>query len=529
MVMAVLAGLSVMAQSRGMLCKSDISYISPSDKSSYRQEKCKLDVWYPENAQDSQVLVWLHGGGLTGGEKYFPNEFAGQNIIVVSVNYRLSPEAECPAYIEDAAEAVAWVVKNIKSFGGDPRKINVSGHSAGGYLTLMLCLDKSYLQKHGIDADSIEGYYPVSGESITHFTVRGENNIPYLTRLIDKYAPIYHSRKIGAKLALFTGDRKLELPARCEENIYLKDALERDGNEKIPMFEFEGFDHNTCVHPASLLILKHMNGSDPQTVFKETIFTQSEAVRARYETLVDIPYVSEDEPSGYRKERCLLDIHYPKDQKNCKVLVWFHGGGLKSGIKEIPEAMMYGDVVVVSVDYRFSPEVKAPAYIEDAAAAVAWVHKHIAEYNGNPDDIFVSGASAGGYLTLMLAMDKHYLADAGYDADKISGYISLTGQTSRHTALNDEAGLDEHYKVVADELSPLANARNCTPPVWLITGERGIDRPTRYAQNLYLYAVLKSMGKENVSHYGISGYGHGGAGYEGSMIMRRILDFTPAK
>ena len=258
------------------------------------------------------------------------------------------------------------------------------------------------------------------------------------------------------------------------------------------------------------------------------VFAQSKEVKGKYETLRNISYVDKNEPSGYKKERCLLDIHYPKAKDAEKVLIWFHGGGLTSGQKELPGSMMYGNFVVVGVEYRFSPHVQAPAYIEDAAEAVAWVHRHIAEYGGNPDSIYISGASAGGYLTLMLAMDEHYLKDAGYDADKVAGYVSLTGQTARHTAINDEEGVS-HYKVIADQYSPLHKARNCVPPVWLITGERGLDRPTRYAQNLYLYAVLRSMGKENVTQYQVNGFGHGGSGYEGCMIMKRILGYKASK
>ena len=240
----------------------DISYISDSDTSAYRRERCKLDIYYPEGAKDSQVLIWFHGGGLNSGNKQFPWGFQGKNICLVSVNYRLAPRAKAPDYIVDAAEAVAWVFKNIEKYGGSAKRINISGHSAGGYLTLILCLDKSYLSRYGIDADDVEGYYPISGETITHFTIREEMGIPFLTPYIDQYAPIFHSRKLGTKLVLFTGDRRLELPARCEENMYLKDALERDGNEHIPMYEFEGFTHGTCSQPAIRIMQKYMFGEE---------------------------------------------------------------------------------------------------------------------------------------------------------------------------------------------------------------------------------------------------------------------------
>ena len=74
-------------------------------------------------------------------------------------------------FVDDAAASVAWVFQNITSYGGDPKLIFVSGHSAGGYLTSMLGLDKSYLNSYGIDVDDIAGLIPYSGHTITHFTV----------------------------------------------------------------------------------------------------------------------------------------------------------------------------------------------------------------------------------------------------------------------------------------------------------------------------------------------------------------------
>ena len=65
----------------------------------------------------------------------------------MAVNYRLSPKAKNPAYIEDAAEAVAWVFKNIEKYGGRKDHIFVSGHSAGGYLSLILAMDKKYMAR----------------------------------------------------------------------------------------------------------------------------------------------------------------------------------------------------------------------------------------------------------------------------------------------------------------------------------------------------------------------------------------------
>ena len=111
--------------------RTDIPYLLNNETDSYRTERCKLDIYYPEDIKDFPTVVWFHGGGLTGGNKHIPHELTEQGFAVIAVNYRLSPRATNPAYIEDAAEAVAWTFRNIRQYGGDPDKIIVSGHSAG--------------------------------------------------------------------------------------------------------------------------------------------------------------------------------------------------------------------------------------------------------------------------------------------------------------------------------------------------------------------------------------------------------------
>ena len=91
----------------------DISYIPNSETDAYRRERCKLDIYYPENKKDFSTIVWFHGGGLEGGGKYFPKELTEQGFAVIAVNYRLSPKAKNPSYIEDAAASVAFVVSSV--------------------------------------------------------------------------------------------------------------------------------------------------------------------------------------------------------------------------------------------------------------------------------------------------------------------------------------------------------------------------------------------------------------------------------
>ncbi len=223
--------------------KSEINYYSQAvnQLDNYIKERCVLDIYYPENVKNFSTIVWFHGGGLTGGSKEIPEALKEKGLCIVGVNYRLYPKVKAPAYIEDAAAAVSWVFKNIGSFGGDSSMIFISGHSAGGYLALMVGLDKSYLQKFNTDANHIAGLIPFSGHTITHFSIREERGMPGTQPVVDHYAPLYHVRPDAPPILLITGDRELELLGRYEENAYLARMMKVSGHKNTRIFELDGY------------------------------------------------------------------------------------------------------------------------------------------------------------------------------------------------------------------------------------------------------------------------------------------------
>lgn len=232
----------------------EVSYTSKTDE--YSAERLKLDVYYPKGTEDAPVVVWFHGGGLVQGKKEIPWKLKEKGIVVVGVNYRLLPKVTIDKTIDDAAEAVSWVVKNIADYGGDPAKIVISGHSAGGYLSMMLALDKKWLAKYGIDADDIAGYVPFSGQAISHFSYREMNGIGNLQPTIDEYAPLYWVRKDCPPMELIVGDRELELFGRYEENAYLWRMMKLVGNTTTNIYELGGHDHGSMADPAFNILLK---------------------------------------------------------------------------------------------------------------------------------------------------------------------------------------------------------------------------------------------------------------------------------
>ncbi len=252
-------GLGLYGQDIQYETKQNIHYYSDSVNKSngYINERCVLDVYYPKNKKAFATVVWFHGGGLTGGSKELPAALKGKGICVVGVNYRLYPKAKAPEYIEDAAAAVSWVFNNIASLGGDTSLIFVSGHSAGGYLTAMVGLDKSWLNKYNIDANRIAGLIPFSGQMITHFTVRAERGMSDKQPLVDNLAPLYYVRPDAPPLLLITGDRELEMLGRYEENAYMMRMMKVSGHKKTKLYELDGYGHG-MTEPAFPLLLNEV-------------------------------------------------------------------------------------------------------------------------------------------------------------------------------------------------------------------------------------------------------------------------------
>jgi acetyl esterase/lipase len=240
----ILISLSACAGEIGI--ERDISYL-PKPDSEYATEQCKLDVFYPKDAKDYPTIVWFHGGGLRMGQRQWgelvAERFLPEDIAVVTVSYRFSPKVKNPVYIEDAAAAIAWTFKNIEKYGGDPEKIFLSGHSAGGYLTLINGMDKRYLEKHEISNMSLAGLMPISGQTITHSTIRREREIPEGTQLVDEYAPLYYANQVGPPCLCICGSD--DLPLRSAENIYFVEVQKSTGNKNISFIEVEGRDHDS--------------------------------------------------------------------------------------------------------------------------------------------------------------------------------------------------------------------------------------------------------------------------------------------
>ncbi len=129
----------------------------------------QLDVYVPEapTRQPPAVIVFIHGGSWNSGSKeqyrFAGSGLAERGFIAVLPNYRLNPAVRFPDFVADAAEAVAWTLRNIDRYGGDARRVFVMGHSAGAHIALLLTLDRRYLAADGASADDLRGVIGLSG------------------------------------------------------------------------------------------------------------------------------------------------------------------------------------------------------------------------------------------------------------------------------------------------------------------------------------------------------------------------------
>jgi acetyl esterase/lipase len=130
----------------------------------------RLDLYLPRGCRDFPVLVFVHGGAWSRGDK---NElgiynalgrcFARQGIGLVCPNYRLSPGVKHPEHVRDIARAFAWTFRNIARYGGRPEELFIGGHSAGGHLAALLAADETYLKGVGLTLGNVRGALPMSG------------------------------------------------------------------------------------------------------------------------------------------------------------------------------------------------------------------------------------------------------------------------------------------------------------------------------------------------------------------------------
>ncbi|MCY7352531.1 MAG: alpha/beta hydrolase [Cytophagaceae bacterium] len=140
----------------------NIAYLK-SNTPGFDADRHQLDVYAPRRkpATLQPVVVFVHGGAWNSGSKniysFIGRRLAKQGVVAVIINYRLSPQVQVPAMADDCARAVLWATRNIAEFGGDPTRIYVMGHSAGGGLAALLASDDRLFARLGLLKNPVRG------------------------------------------------------------------------------------------------------------------------------------------------------------------------------------------------------------------------------------------------------------------------------------------------------------------------------------------------------------------------------------
>jgi len=184
-----------------------------------------------------------------------------------------------------------------------------------------------------------------------------------------------------------------------------------------------------------------------------------------------------------------LDIYQPAEiGGSAPVVVFFYGGrwtgGSKSMYAFVGEAFARRGYVTVIADYRKYPKVRFPAFVDDGARALAWVHDHIMHFGGDPDRLFIAGHSSGAHIASLLAADERYLQAQGKQVSIVQAFIGLAGPydfVPHEADLIDMFGPPEQYS----QMQVTTFIDGGEPPMLLLWGEadtvvwrRNLDRLT---------------------------------------------------
>jgi acetyl esterase/lipase len=172
------------------------------------------------------------------------------------------------------------------------------------------------------------------------------------------------------------------------------------------------------IRAALLVFLALAAGACSPRRLAEGLLLGSHFIRA-----ADLPY-----GTGARQR---LDVYRPRAGRGAPVVVFLYGGRWQSGSKDeyrlLGDALTRRGIVAVIPEYRLYPAVRFPAWVQDAALAVRWARDNAARYGGDPANLIVVGHSAGAHTAALLALDEHWLREAGVPAGTVRGFAALAG------------------------------------------------------------------------------------------------------
>ena len=234
----------------------DISYSSDTE-----YERNKLDVYYSnkDNAL-RDVIVFVHGGAWESGNKgiygFLGKNFVRKGLVAVIINYSLAPN-QIYRMAQDCTAAVMWVVQNITSYGGNPQRIFLMGHSAGGHLIALINADQRFFRAYNVqnpiyglillDAFGLDMHEYLSTELKpsdryynTFLQVFSTN-----PRVWQRASPMRYVKNIGNPQLILVGERTY--PSIQTQNRRLFAYLTRTGQAPVEFFEIPRRSHMAMI------------------------------------------------------------------------------------------------------------------------------------------------------------------------------------------------------------------------------------------------------------------------------------------
>ncbi|HLF28591.1 MAG TPA: alpha/beta hydrolase [Anaerolineae bacterium] len=220
----------------------------------------KLDVYWPPHGERLPVLLFVHGGSWNWGDKSLYSlagaRFTGQGFVTVVINYSHFPEVTFPAFVEDAAAAIAWTVNHIDAYHGDPERLFAGGHSAGGHILSLVALDDRYLAAHGLARAVLRGVVLISAPTdlsalqrhlkanLATEAAAGLQAVMGGPDRLPAADPIRHARPDAPPLLLLHGDRDKLVPIEIARNFA---ATLKAAGASVMLYEYDRTDHFSIV------------------------------------------------------------------------------------------------------------------------------------------------------------------------------------------------------------------------------------------------------------------------------------------
>jgi len=233
--------LNAVAPSAEIVVTTDVAY--------GQGPRRKLDIYRPIPA-NAPVVLFIYGGSWKSGDRsmyrFVGGAFASRGFVTVVPDYRVYPEVLFPAFVDDAAAAVAWTAANAAAHGGDSERLFLMGHSAGAHIAAMLTLEKSFLGRVGLDPDrAIAGMIGLAGPYDflpLHDPVLATIFAPAGDLALTQ--PISFARAGAPPMLLLTGDMDSVVYPRNSEN--LAERLTALGG-RAELRRYSGVGHMTIV------------------------------------------------------------------------------------------------------------------------------------------------------------------------------------------------------------------------------------------------------------------------------------------